>query len=235
MEMSDRADLAQMGEPELRAWLQKLPAEELIEVIVGYVRAFLRDGVDEFGASGGALGSLLEMNFAAIISYLKENTRLPELSRLRVEGDEVKYQTAAGSDILINATGLQDGPGLPGVGRFARSTPDPNQTLRPRPAEAATPGVSTEEAPPRPAPRRGGGLFDEGASGSGISGGDEPRARRLAPAPGPARPAEPPRVKPGESPRVGSPAKGPGPADKKATDKKGPGKKDDRFSALEFD
>jgi len=25
--MSDRADLAQMGEPELRAWLQKLPAE----------------------------------------------------------------------------------------------------------------------------------------------------------------------------------------------------------------
>lgn len=254
--MSDHADLAQMGEPELRAWLERLPAQELVEIIVNYVRAFLRDGVDDFGASNGALGGLLEMSFPQIISYLKDNTRLPELSRLRVEGDEVKFQTAAGSDILINATGLQDGPGVPGLtgrGGFARSVPDPNRTLRPQPAAAPSggaPGVDTDDdAPPRPAaPRRfGGGLFDGGGSGTGETGNEPPvpRARStgrppVAAAPGaPAAPSSPPPARPAagpsrpmEPPRVRPDAKA---ADKKGDKKGGGGKKDDRFSMLEFD
>ncbi|MBM4318754.1 MAG: hypothetical protein FJ125_02055 [Deltaproteobacteria bacterium] len=257
--MSDRADLAEMGEPELRAWLERLPAQELVEIIICYVRAFLRDGVDDFGAGRDALGGLLEMSFPQIIAYLKENTRLPELSRLRVEGDEVKFQTAAGSDIIINATGLQDGPGVPGVsGRsgFARSTPDPNRTLRPQPPAAAAGAGSLgaeateDEAPPRSAPsRRLSGLFDGGGSGTGEAGNEPPVPRagtvgRPPTGPPAARPSGPPTapaarpapasgpVRPTEPPRVKPDAKGP---EKKGEKKGGGGKKDDRFSMLEFD
>ena len=235
--MSDIPDLAQMGEPELRAWLDRLPAQELMEIIISYIRAFLRDGADDFGASSGPLGELLEMNFAQIIGYLKDNTRLPELSRLRVEGEVVKFQTAAGSDIILNATGLQDGPGLPGLGArggFARSTPDPNHALNPRsPSEAregpdasraqASPGSMAQEVGPRSEaagrPRRLGGLFGDSASGSGEArtGPLQPRARSTGRPPttgGPARPKEPPRVKP-----------------EKKKKKEG----SDRFSMLEFD
>ncbi len=252
--MSDRPDLAQMGEPELRAWLERLPAKELSEIIISYVRAFLRDGADELGSSGGPLGELLEMSFAQVISFLKEKTRLPELSRLRVDGDLVKFQTAAGSDVIINATGLQDGPGVPGLGGrggFARSTPDPMQRppagarrsaaaddedeFPPRRAEAApaaapaAPAARSQEGAVSPgAPRRagGGGLFGASSSGSGESRG--PGARTGG---GPSQPAAAPAsrgagpARPAQPPRAKPDAK---PEEKK-------GGASDRFSMLEFD
>ncbi len=224
--MSDRPELAMMGEQELRAWLEKLPAQELVEIVVSYVRAFLRDGVDDYGAGGGALGELLEMNFAQIVSYLKENTRLPELSRMRVEGDVVKYQTAAGSDIILNATGLQDGPAIPGFAPRAstgpaRSTPDPTRgSGRPRPP-ARDQEPRNDAGPGSTPPRRIGGLFGGGGTGTGEAraGRPEPRARQTGRPPtapagrGPQRPKEPPKVKP---------------------EKAEPQKKN-RFSLLEFD
>jgi len=236
--MSDRPDLAQMGEAELREWLGRLPAQELVEVIVSYVRAFLRDGIDEFGGAAGGMGQLLEMSFAEIITYLKENTRLPELSRMRVDGDVVKFQTAAGSDVSLTATGLQDGPGLPGLGGrggFARSTPDPaaraprarpNAGGGPAPAPASRPeGEAAEDGPvARPAtPRRLGGLFGGGGSGTGESRGGPSRSgggpKRSGGPPG--RPAQPPRARPDKA----------GAKKKKDSGPSGSG----RFSMLEFD
>ena len=144
--MASHDELTRMAEGELRNWLCQCPPEELVEIMVSFVRTFLQDAEGTQGLSPAGR-DLSQMSFGEVIAHLKARLDHPEWSFFRVQGSQVSLVSETGSEMGIHPDGA----------RYQAPSGPPARSPQPRPSAART------EPRPGPRPRHGPGA-DRGRS-----------------------------------------------------------------------
>jgi hypothetical protein len=238
--MAERPDLRQIA-ASLRESLDGLDRDALVDILTYVLNEYVVEGPPPLAAiQAERLEDLAGLGLAGLIAALQVRLDVPGLELFRVEGDEVRVQTAAGWVAVQPgrpaAAAERAAPGEPPIARpegragvRVMEQPMPRPATMPGPPPAPTGRAAADEAL-----ARGRGDLIGGERGVVMAPAPRPRGLSVASRPGgaaPPTPAEAQPAPPAQPPPSAQPAQ---PAQPAAVDRK----EDDasiRFSLLELD